>query len=130
MNFDEYNNSNQYDASIENPFLSIYLQRAKLQILEHQACEKKIIVFLDKKNQDHKKLVSYYQKSHSQKLSAMDPCIYFELNYRYVVSTLSEDNVIFLHEYINSYLSSNHQSSTPIDEKESESISISSKIII
>ena len=128
MNFDRNYNANQFVVPIEELLQSFYLQRAKQQIFEYQTCEKKIIVFLDTKIPVHKELLSYYQRNHSKKWSAMNPCLYFEFYYNFVVTTLLKDDLTFLHEYIDNYLSSNQKSSKSIDEKESESNPYNNKI--
>jgi len=94
MNFDRYNNANQYDVLIKNPIHSIQFQRAKLKIFEHQTSQNKVIVFLDNKIPDHKELVSYFERSHCQKWSAMEPYLYFDELQKSIIEETDVDKII------------------------------------
>ena len=116
MNFDRYNNARQYKNLINDQIQSIQLEHEKLQILRRQTSHRKLMIFFDNREiVDHRRLLSYFQRS--QKWTTVDPYLHFDLNYNAVKTTISNDDLTVLHDYINDYLSNLKSSKSP-DEKE------------
>ena len=128
MNFDRYNNARQYTNLINDPIQGIQIDQERLQMLRRQTTQKKIEIYFHNEIPEHKRLVSYYQRSQCQKWITVDPYLQFDLIYNSIATTLSTEDLKVLHDYINDNLSSSFKSSKSPDEKELEHNQINDKI--
>ena len=66
-------NFDKIEGSIDNEMQFIQLECEKIRIFSERKERQDVLIFIDERENDHSKLISYYQQNKDQKLLLIDP---------------------------------------------------------